>query len=493
MARKLVGGSNVRPYAYLILLTIAALLIHGYHPGVEDAEIYGPGIKKLLNPNLYPFGSEFFLNHARLTLFDELMAATIRITHLGFDPAIFISYLFSTFLTLLACWKLSVECFRKPEAQWAAVSMVAGLLTISVAGTSLYIADQYLTSRSIVTFVLLFATLCALKDRKTAWALWSIIAICIHPLMALFGLSYTAILWVMRYRYSSFYTKPFLAAAIFPIADVLSTPSHAYQQAVNTRPYFFLLRWEWYEWLGAIAPLFLFWGIVRLCKDGSRKTIQLMSRALIVYGFSYLVLALAITIPERFQSAARLQPMRSLHLLYILMFLLIGGLIGEHVLQRRLWRWIILFLPICATMFVAQRHLFPSSPHIEWPNVVPKNDWLRGFEWIRQHTPTDAVFAMNPEYMDMDDQHGFRVIAERSRLADAVKDSGAVTMFPEGPTADHWLEQLTAQRGWEHFTEKDFHRLAKTYNVSWAILDAPICLDLKCPYANATIRVCRIE
>jgi len=185
--------------------------------------------------------------------------------------------------------------------------------------------------------------------------------------------------------------------------------------------------------------------------------------------------------------------MRSLHLLYILMFLLIGGLIGEHVLHRRLWRWIILFLPICATMFVAQRHLFPSTPHIEWPNVVPKNDWLRGFEWIRQHTTTDAIFAMNPEYMDMDDQHGFRVIAERSRLADALKDSGAVTMFPEGPTADHWLEQLTAQRGWEHFTEEDFHRLAKTYNVSWAILDAPICLDLKCPYANATIRVCRIE
>src|SRR5262245_60317147 len=54
-----------RLYFYLFALTAAAMLIHGYHPGIEDAEIYTPGIKHLLNPNLYPFGAEFFLNHAR--------------------------------------------------------------------------------------------------------------------------------------------------------------------------------------------------------------------------------------------------------------------------------------------------------------------------------------------------------------------------------------------------------------------------------------------
>src|SRR5215813_10801547 len=111
MTPKLSPVSNLRPYVYLILLTIGALFVHGYHPGVEDAEIYGPGIKKLLNPSLYPFGSEFFLNHARLTFFDELMAASVRISHLSFDLTIFISYVLSTFLTLLACWKLSAECF----------------------------------------------------------------------------------------------------------------------------------------------------------------------------------------------------------------------------------------------------------------------------------------------------------------------------------------------------------------------------------------------
>src|SRR5262245_24869427 len=130
MTHKVEVTSSLRPYLYLILFTAGALFIHGYHPGIEDAEIYGPGIKKLLNPDLYPFGAEFFLNHARLTLFDELIAASVRATHLSFDVTIFIWYVASSFLTLLACWRLSTECFRKPEARWAGVALVAVLLTL---------------------------------------------------------------------------------------------------------------------------------------------------------------------------------------------------------------------------------------------------------------------------------------------------------------------------------------------------------------------------
>ena len=89
--------ANRRPYPALLLLTAGALLIHGYHWAAEDGEIYIPGIKRSLNPSLYPFGAEFFQHHAQMTLFGWLVAASIRVSHLSFDTAVFVWYLLSHF------------------------------------------------------------------------------------------------------------------------------------------------------------------------------------------------------------------------------------------------------------------------------------------------------------------------------------------------------------------------------------------------------------
>ena len=339
---------------------------------------------------------------------------------------------------------------------------------------------------------ILFATCSALKQQKRWWMFWSVIALCIHPLMAVFGISFTLILW-WKHGNSSFDSAPLLMPAVWPFIDLLPASSKAYESALATRPYFFILQWQWYEWLGALAPLVLFLLIARLAETRSQPKLAVLSRALVIYGFFYLVAALVLTIPARFETAARFQPMRSLHLVYIMLFLLGGGILGEYILRRQVWRWIALFLPLCALMFFAQCQLLPATPHIEWPDVAPQNDWIRVFEWIRTNTPADALFAIDPQHMTKDDQHGFRAIAERSRLADAVKDSGAATMFPETTAAVDWLEQLTAQSGWDHFREKDFRKLKSVYGVSWVVLQKPVAIGFPCPYENPTLRVCRID
>src|SRR6266851_5626727 len=111
-----------------------------------------------------------------------------------------------------------------------------------------------------------------------------------------------------------------------------------------------------------------------------------------------------------------LQPMRSLHLVYIMLFVFAGGLLAQFVLRDRGWRWLLLFLPICAGMWITQRQLFPATPHIELPGAAPRNDWVEAFLWIRNHTPVAAYFALDPDHMEVagEDQHGFRGIAERS-------------------------------------------------------------------------------
>jgi hypothetical protein len=230
-----------------------------------------------------------------------------------------------------------------------------------------------------------------------------------------------------------------------------------------------------------------------LAQKKGLRNLELLCRALIIYDVVYFAAGLIIQLPARFEYLARFQPLRSLHLLYILLFLFIGGFLGEYWLKNRVWRWLVLFGPLCAGMFFAQRELFPASQHLEFPGIAPRNEWAQAFLWIRNQTPVDAVFAMNPLHMNLpgEDQHGFRAMAQRSMLADAVKDSGAVSMFPT--LADRWLEQVQAQQDWKNLQLQDFRRLQAKYGVNWIIEQQPGPPGLHCPYSNRSVLVCRLD
>jgi hypothetical protein len=63
----------------------------------------------------------------------------------------------------------------------------------------------------------------------------------------------------------------------------------------------------------------------------------------------------------------RLQPMRGFHAIYVLFFVMLGGLLGEYFLRRNVWRWLGVFVPLAACMYFLQQSQFPSSVHVEWP------------------------------------------------------------------------------------------------------------------------------
>lgn len=471
----------------LLLLTLGALAVHGYHPYAEDAEIYLPGIKKLLHPALYPSGTEFFESHASLTFFPNLIAASVRITHIPFDYAIFIWYLSSIFLLLLACWEFSGVCFDTTRARWGAVALIASLLTLPVAGTALYLMDQYLNPRNLAAFAAVFAVTRVLEKRYARAFAWIVFDAAVHPLMASFAIAFCVVLILMeRWR------KPAPAlAAMLPFANLFAPPSLAYREAMRFHISHFLLQWQWYEWLGLIAPFAVLIWLGRIARSRNLNNLERVCHAAVVYEFVYFAIALVIAIPQRFEALARLQPLRSLLLVCIFMLMAIGGFVAEYILKDRIWRWL-LFLPLCGGMFAAQRQLFPSTAHIECPRAAPKNQWEQAFLWIRQNTPPDARFAIDPFYMDTsgEDRIGFRALAERSRLADANKDSGAVAMFP--PLAEEWWEQLQAQKNWQHFTRADFLRLHENYQVGWIVLQTPNALGLPCLYRNSAVSVCQI-
>ena len=483
-----------KEFAILFLLTLAALFIHGYHPFAEDAEIYVPSIVKILHPSYYAFGEKFFEANARLTTFPHLIAAFVHLTHMPLDWTLFCAYVASIFLLLLACLRLATKCFSTPAGQWSATTMIACLLTLPVAGTSLYIFDQYLNPRSISAFAVVFAIDAAMENRYWRTALWLLLTAVIHPFMTVFAVVFI-ILWLFQNHESARVPAASAACFVFFAGFSLKAPSSIYWHCLEDHRYYFLPRWTWYEWMGILAPLAILWWCNKIAKARGHIVLARLTRTLFLFESICFVAGLIVTIPRQLEILAPYQPMRSLQLAYLLLFLVVGGQLGEYVLKKHPLRWAVLFLPIAAGLCIAQVRLFPATRHVEWPGAAPLNPWLEAFDWIRKNTPTNAIFALDPNYMALPEENfqGFRATAERSRLADAKKDWSDAVLYPWLPLADDVFAQTQAASGWKSFGIADFARLKEKYGVSWVVLQQPDARGMDCPYENTAVKVCHLE
>lgn len=482
------GASRLRDFFYLGLLTIAALLVHGYHLGTEDQAIYLPAIKQLLDPALYPHDAEFFLAQTRPTLFPQLIAASARWTHAPLDAVVFAWQLLSIFLVLWGCLRLARKFFASARAQWSAVAMITVLLTLPVAGTALFLVDPYLHPRTLATAALLFM-LADVLDRKLVRAvLWLALAALLHIQMAFYGALLALFLFLPKLPQAA------RLALFFPLGALFEPATPAWQEAARTRWYHYLLRWPWHAWVGIFAPLALLWGMSRFAEKKGLPLLARVAWRLAFFGVFIFAASALLTVPPALERFTPYQPMRGYHLLYLLLMLFIGGLLGEFVLKQHVVRWLALFLPLSLLMFYVQRQTLPASPHIELPGARPHNPWLEAFAWIEQNTPTSAYFALDPHYVERpgEDVHGFRAFAERSMMADYVKDSGVALLFPA--IAARWQHEVHARDNWQHFTAVDFHRLRESFGVDWAVIEDshPAVSQLDCPYSNDLVRVCRI-
>jgi len=508
------GDWSATNLVILASLTVFAMLVMGYHPGLEDDAFYLAAIKRNLNPALFPHDSEFFRLQFQATIFDKLIAFSVRLSHLPLAWTVLLWQLATIFLLLHGCWRISRRCFAQHEAQWAAVTTIALLLTLPLPGIAMTLADQYLHPRTLATAAILAAIVAVLDRRLWLAGILLAIAFAIHAIMATFGISFCVFLY---WRLCASETKPPsatpIAAAfllplgwVFPLGWIFEPASDAWRQAAATRGFYFIGRWHWYEWLGVFAPLVLLYIFRRLFllrgyRDGS--ALPALVSTLLYYGVFQTAIGLLIMLPPGLERLRPFEPMRYLHLLYLLFFLIAGGLVGRYVLDRKLYRWLLLFLPLSAGMFYAQCQMYPASAHLELPAIAPKNAWLQAFTWIRQNTPVDSLFALDPHYVTLpgEDYHGFRALTERSVLADYEKDGGMAARVPR--LAPRWLKEVDAQSGWQNFHHADFQRLKKEFGVTWVVVsrhdasqahadkDQP-GLAMTCPYQNDQLEVCRL-
>lgn len=236
---------KLKDFAVLLLLSAGAFALHGYHPFVEDGEIYIPGIKQALNPALYPYNSEFFASHAHMTFFPQLIATSIRFSHIPFEFGLLLWQFASIFMLLYACVHVGRLLFRDPLAPWGGAALVGALLTLPVAGTALYIMDQYLTTRALSTPAILLVVLNTVERKFSRAALCMLFTVLIHPLMAVFGASYACLCWWVQSKPQELTERSFVPqSAVIPAllllpTSILSPVTGTYREALLTRSYFF--------------------------------------------------------------------------------------------------------------------------------------------------------------------------------------------------------------------------------------------------------------
>jgi hypothetical protein len=482
--------------------TILGFAVMGYHPGAEDDGIYLSAVKANLSPALFPHDSDFFKLQLNTTVFDTWTAAFVQWTNIPVAWAELLWQFLSLFFIVLACYTIVSQLFKEATARWAGIAMLVAMFTLPVAGTALYIADQHLHPRSPATALILFGVSRVLAGKRWQAVPLLVLAFVIHPLMGTFGISFCCALtltlsdpvheYCLSLRKSLVSSTAAPVAAVIPFGWIFSPPSQYWLKAIATRHWFRLYQWTWYEWLGAIAPLVLFGLAAYVARKHGEVKLARFSLAILFFGLFQQAFAMVVLGPRALIALSTLEPMRYLHLVYIFLTLIGGAYLGRYLLKARIWRWAIFLVLANGGMFLAQRQLFAGTEHLELPGRTSSNPWLQAFDWIRQNTPQNAYFALDPHYMAApgEDYHSFRALAERSALADDIKDTTVVTKVPElGPI---WNRQVEAREDWKNFRLANFKRLKTEFGVDWALVSSSQSLGLACPWHNRELSVCRI-
>jgi hypothetical protein len=483
----------------LLIFSILSFAVMGYHPGVEDDGLYLAAVKYRLNPSLYPHDSIFFLIQMQATYFDKWMAAFIRLTSIPVAVAELLWQGIAIAWILFCCRGIARQLFQEEWAQWAGVAMVGAMFTLPVGGTALFLVDQHLHPRTLATALILVAVWLVLAGKRLLTVPVLVLSLFLHPIMALFGASFCFFL-AMALREPVYEQLGKLIrsrrglgmAAFVPFGWLFDPPTALWQKAMDTRHYLILEQWAWYEWLGAVAPLLLFWLLWRVASRRGEDRLARFALAVLLFGVFHETLALIVWGTPALVRLTPLQPMRFLHLVYLFMALMGGCLIGKYLLKASAWRWAVFILVFNLGMFAAQRYQFSGSEHLELPGRPSANPWLEAFAWIRLNTPVDAYFALDPDYLAApgEDFHGFRALAERSQLADAIKDTAVVGLFPAlGP---EWYRQLAEESEYRQFKLADFERLKTAFGVNWVVISHRPPQGLDCRWHNSAVSVCRV-
>lgn len=491
-------GSKRKALLLLTALSLIAAALLGYHPYAEDGGIYASALALRLNPSLFPTFRAFAVAHTGKSLFIPVVAEVVQRSNLSQEVVLLGLYLLSLAATVAAVYQMACALFPERRQQFCAALLFALAMGMPVGGTSLYIADPYLTSRSFSTPLILLGLTALLHRKYGLAAAFAAASFAVHPLMTLWALLPMAFLLSWQRSAKRMRDVVLLALAVVGVmmAIQIAAPvdSAAIRAASLSRGYWFPSQWQWYEWIGLLAPLLM----LLVLAYGKNKSISSTAQALAAAMAASLmtVTAGALLLIHTGDTAfllARLQPLRLLHPVSIVFVLMLGGWLA--IPGAKTWRRYLLYLFVAGAiggMSFLQREIYSHSAHFESPWGTGGNGYKEAALWLRQNTSADALIAVDAHYTTMrgEDAQMVRAIAQRSTVPDAAKDGGIASVVPE--LADMWWAGSQAQDGLAESSDVQRVQRLRPFGASWILLPTDAETAFPCPYRNTDAKVCRL-
>ncbi|WP_047486886.1 hypothetical protein [Terriglobus sp. TAA 43] len=491
-------GNTRTTLLFLAALSLVAAALLGYHPYAEDGGIYASALALQLNPSLFPAFRAFAVAHTGKSLFIPVVAEMVQQSHMPQEVLVTGLFLLSIAATVAAAHGIACVLFRERRQQVCSTLLFALAMGMPVGGTSLYLADPYLTSRSFSTPLILLGLTAILRKRYGAAAVCAVVSFAVHPLMTLWALlpAVFLLIWQRSAKRTRDFVLLALAVVSFMAAIQMVAPvdSAAVRAASLSRGYWFPSQWQWYEWIGLIAPMLMLLVIATGKSKMMSSTAQALAAAMAASLMT--VTAGALLLIHTGDTAfllARLQPLRLLHPVSIVFVLMLGGWLAAPAagMLRRYGMYLFALGAIGGMLFM-QREIYPHSAHWENPRGTSGNGYKEAALWLRQNTSADALIAVDAHYTTMrgEDAQMVRAIAQRSTIPDAAKDGGIASVVPE--LADTWWVGSQAQEGLAGVSDLQRIQRLRSFGASWILLPADAETTFLCPYRNTDAKVCRL-
>jgi len=167
----------------ILFVVLATMNAAGYRYAASDQAFYIPAVVRHLEPAAYPRDAELIDSQARLTVIDEAIAGTVKVTGLSLPHLCLLLYIATLLLLAGAAGRIGSHFFSSP---WTIVALGAALtLRHAIAKTGANTLEGYFHPRQLAFALGLWGVAMFLRRRDVVWIVLLAVALVVHSTTAM--------------------------------------------------------------------------------------------------------------------------------------------------------------------------------------------------------------------------------------------------------------------------------------------------------------------